>query len=534
MSSCYNNIDVFGSVSMSKYKNKRIPKRDYYSNVLLALGLSKFYIYYNNCRYLGNKQIDNQEMINKIIDNIIKSYEKHVNYLLSKYGKKLLIVEIGVIYDKLQSIHVANDQFLEDNNKLSSDKITDISYSAKAADLMARKSKLLLERVAIKDNSQSRLFVSNRDYKKMVILLYYYSLFIFYSKRSDLSKKYENGITSYYIIPGSLEPIITYNENQNNSKNENSVQFNYNPKINNIKNPKFENAFFNEKGISFEDYKKLMDILIDYSNVHKKTNLILKKDNFTKFVVNNFRIDEKKFKSTCIFSKNNVTVADDELYKNNSVVRLDTAPIIDIGAEFYIINKGIVWNSKNFWDNVHSIGMIPYSFEDDITKEAQKIIKKVSKLLEDDVNDILKKFNKNFDIKRNKKTKDIFKSKDLDDNEWDMIAIDHKEKIILDIEIKFVSTSLTESQLAKDMYKIGYDKKSYFHKFKKRIDIENRYMNEFLNFCSANRKYKIIRLMVMSKVTEFDTNSKKRNFSIIHFGGLEKELKEIYKNKKSF
>ena len=73
---------------------------------------------------------------------------------------------------------------------------------------------------------------------------------------------------------------------------------------------------------------------------------------------------------------------------------------------------------------VHSIGMIPYSSDDSITKETQKIIEKVSRIFENAVHDELKKFNKDFDIKRNKKTKDIFKSKKLDDNEWDMIAID--------------------------------------------------------------------------------------------------------------
>ena len=519
---------------MSKYKNKNIPSLDYYNNVLLALGLSKFYIYYNNCCYFGSKEINDQEIVNKKIDNIIKNYEDYVDYLLGKYDKNALIIEIGVIYDKLQSIHLVNDQFLEDNKKLSIDEINNISYPARAADLMARKSKLLLERIVIKDNKKNRLFVRNKDYKKLVILLYYYSLFIFYRTRSNLSKKYENGVTSYYIIPNSLEPIITYNKDQNNSKNENGVQFNYDSKINNIKNQKFENAFFNVKGITFENYKKLMDIIIEHLNTHKKTNLIIKKADFIKFVADNFTIDKEKFESTCVFSKKNVHVADDELYKNNSAVRLDTAPIIDTGVEFFIINKSAFMNSKNFWDNVHSIGMIPYSLDDDITKEAQKIIKRVSKLFENAVNDKLKKYNKNYDIKRNKKTKEIFASEELDDNEWDMIAIDHKEKVILDIEIKFVSTSLTESQLANDMHKIGYDHKSYFKKFEKRIDIENKYMADFLNFCSANKEYKIIRLMVISKVTEFDTNSKKRNFSIIHFGGLEKELKEIYKNKKSF
>ena len=399
---------------------------------------------------------------------------------------------------------------------------------------MARKSKLLLERITIKDNKGNRLFLSNSDYKKMIILLYYYSLFIFYSKRSELSKNYENGITSYYINPSSLKPIIPYNENQNNSKNENGIQFNYDSKISNVKNPRFESAFFKEKGISFEDYKKLIDSLIDYSNVKKRTNLLIKKDVFIKFVADNFTINESKFKSRCVFTKNNVIIADDELYKNNSIVRLDTAPIIDIGTEYYIINKGIVWNSKNFWDNVHSIGMIPYSFEDDITKEAQNIIERISKKFENAVYKEMKKYNKDFDIKQNIKTNDIFNKKDLEDNEWDMIAIDHKEKMIIDIEIKFISTSLTESQLSNDMKKIGYRQNNYFQKFEKRITIEKQYLDEFINFCDATNDYKIIRLMITSKITDFNIKSHKREFLIIHFDGIEKTLKAIYKDNKLF
>lgn len=515
---------------MSKYKNKIISSKNCYDNVLLTLGLSKFYIYYNNYYYFGNKEIDDQKLANTKIDNIIFNYNDFVNYLLNKYDRKVLILEIGIIYDKLQSIHLTNDLFLANNDKLSNKKIIDISYPAKAADLMARKSKLLLERVILNDNKKKSLFFSNRDYKKLILLLYYYSLFIFYRTKSNLSKEYENGITSYYINPSSLEPINTYNDNQNNSENDNKLQFNYDSKISNTKNLKFDKAFYDEKGISFTDYKQLMNVLIEYSNKRKKTNLLFKKDNFIKYIADNFCIDEEKFKSSCIFFKSNITISSNELYKNNSTIRLDTAPIIDIGAEYYIFNKGIVWNSKNFWDNVHSIGMIPYSSDDSITKEAKKIIEKVSRIFENAVHDELKKFNKDFDIKRNKKTKEIFKSKKLDDNEWDMIAIDHKAKIILDIEIKFVSTSLSEFQLANDLKKIGYKSKNYFQKFQKRISIERKYMKEFLSFCNASQKYKIIRLMVISKVTDFDMNSKKRDFTIIHFGRLEKYLKELYKD----
>ena len=85
---------------MSKYKNKIISSKNYYDNVLLTLGLSKFYIYYNNYYYFGNREIDDQKLANTKIDNIICNYNDFVNYLLNKYDRKVLILEIGIIYDK--------------------------------------------------------------------------------------------------------------------------------------------------------------------------------------------------------------------------------------------------------------------------------------------------------------------------------------------------------------------------------------------------------------------------------------------------
>ena len=57
---------------MSKFKYKKMHAKNikskdknmiYYDNVLLALGLSKTYILYNNYYYFGNKDISNQGQI---------------------------------------------------------------------------------------------------------------------------------------------------------------------------------------------------------------------------------------------------------------------------------------------------------------------------------------------------------------------------------------------------------------------------------------------------------------------------------------
>lgn len=157
------------------------------------------------------------------------------------------------------------------------------------------------------------------------------------------------------------------------------------------------------------------------------------------------------------------------------------------------------------------------------------IISEITLLFEKDIIKALYKINPQFNIYHNKKTKDIFKNRKLEENEWDIIAVDYNSKYIFDIEAKFLSTSMTESGLSNDLKKIvGNNEKSYKNKFEKRINIENDNMNDFLSFCNANNKYNIIHIMVTSKIVDLNIESNERQFLIIHYEGLEKYILSKY------
>lgn len=195
------------------------------------------------------------------------------------------------------------------------------------------------------------------------------------------------------------------------------------------------------------------------------------------------------------------------------------------------MNEGFLWNSINFWNNVYAIGLTPYisNEKDEILKSLNIIRKNISSAFENDIIKVLLKINKKMEIHHNKKSKNIFKNKNISNNEWDIIAIDYNIKQIYDIEAKFLSTSVTGSGLANDLKKIvGNSPDSYQNKFEKRIEIENSNMQDFLNFCNADINYKIILLMVVSKVVDLNSESLERKFIIVHYDGLEKYILEQF------
>lgn len=527
---------------MSKYKLKKIiPQKfslennnhDYYENVLVSLGLSKFYIRYNNYFYFGTNDITDQATIKLKFENLQNVYDSFLDKVYKKYSNETLILEFGIIYTKLQKIHLCNDEVLElgINDK---EKEKDISYPAKLADLMARKIKTLTEIAIIKNNNKFDFGFSNSDYKKFIILLYYYSVYSFYNSKSKLSQDYENGIVEFYIFPDSLEPICTIIPEQRNSVNENGLRFNYNSGIGSTTNKDFNNSFFEEKGITFDNYINLMDSIIKSLNKKGHINGKIQKIKFYNILKDSYPLmNIEKFKRECILTNNIFESTENNLYKNNCKHRLDTTPIIDSGSDYYILNEGFLWNSKNFWNNVHSIGLTPYIDinKDKILVSLESIINNITSLFETDIINIFLKINDKISIHHNKKTKDIFKSKNIQNNEWDIIAIDHGNKYIFDIEAKFLSTSMTESGLSNDLKKIvGDSHNSYKNKFEKRIDIENNNLKEFLSFCEADESYNIVHIMVTSKIVDLNIESIKRRFLIVHYEGLEKYILNRFYN----
>lgn len=465
----------------------------------------------------------------KITDEYYKIREK----LLRKYDCRILIDELSIIYSKLERIHLSNDKLLENVTNYN-EIIQDVSYTAKVTDIMSRKIKTLIEITIKRDNNKEDKILPNFIYKKFIILFYYYSIYIFYTSRSKLSKNYENGKTKLGINPNLINSILTYIPNINNfSEDEFIPRYNYNPhKILQI-NDEFDKTFLYERGITYSNFQKMLEYMRNNLSSKKMINEIIKKEKFIQKITERYNINLELFKKSCILSKNNI-VDENNIYKNNSKYRLDLSPIVDIGEDFYFLNSGIIFNSENYWNNVCTIGLKPYTSnsKDKILDEVDKIINNTSKIFEKDIIKRLMEVNNKFDIKRNVKARTIFKDKKLDDNEWDVIAIDHNRKIIFDIEAKFMTTSMTESGLSNDLEKIvSNDARSYTNKFEKRIKIEKERLNDFLIFCNADNNYKIVHIMVTSKSVDLNVESDKRNFIITNYGNLKKYIINNYYEK---
>lgn len=526
---------------MSKYLRKMKLKKmrkiiindrifNYYEDTLIALGLNKKYIVKHNYFFFGDKELEDQDIINGKFIEIENTFTNFFDNIIDKYNTETLVFELGSLYTKLQKIYLDNDELLIQNNKM--DNIADISYASRTADLMRRKLKNLIEIVILKDNKKMDFGLKNSNYKKFVLLLYYHSLYIFYRVRSNFSKEYENGITEFMIRPKDSNCITTYIKD-NIEKNDNKVHYNYNPKIDFKIDKDFNEAFLTNKGILFSDYIDLMNELIkllDTKSVYNAKLNIKKFDDYIKKAFPNINIEN--FNTNCILRKNSFEHDENNLYKNTCKHRIDTTPIIALDNDNYIINKGFLWYSKNFWNNVQLLGLKPYidKEKDRILESAEKIVKKISSNFEEDIIKILQKIYSDIVVFHGKKSKDIFKNKKVDENEWDIIAIDHKKKYIFDVEAKYITTSMTESTLSNDLKKIiGNQQDSYKNKFEKRLKIEEENLKEFLTFCEADETYKIVHVMVVSKIVNLDIVSNNREFIIINYSDLEEYIKENIK-----
>lgn len=157
---------------MSKYRKHKLKLKkilhskgytNYYDCVLTQLGLSSFFIRYNNYCYFGLDDLSNQTIIHDKFSHIIKKFEKFLNYLYKKYSVSTLVLEFGIVYSKLQEIHLKNDEVL--GKYIFNDNILEVSYLVKAADIMARKIKNITELVILKDNHRFDFGLSKKYHK---------------------------------------------------------------------------------------------------------------------------------------------------------------------------------------------------------------------------------------------------------------------------------------------------------------------------------------------------------------------------------
>lgn len=499
----------------------------YSENVLISLGLDEDYIIKNNYLFFGKDDLEDQELIKEKFLKIEEEFKNFFNVISKKYNMKALVFEFSNVYTKLLDISLNNDNCLMKADDLNTN---DISYTARASELMRRKIKYLIEMIILRNNKIGRSNFTNKDYKKFIILLYYHSIYIFYTKRSELSHNLENSITDFVIYPKELNCIITYIRDKAN-ENDNEVHYNFQPNENFVIDDEFNNAFLEAKGILFEDYLVLSDNLIGAFENKKINNVTFTKDTLTSMIKSLFpNMNMNKFYKECVLTKDSFEYDENNLYKNTCKHRLDTTPVVLLEDDCYFINKGFISSSKQFWCNVCLLGLKPYydNNADAILKSVEKIVIDYSDKFEDAVAEIIMKVYPNVILHQGVKTHQIFKGRNLDDNEWDIIAIEHNKKCIFDIEVKYVTTSMTESSLANDLKKFVGEGKNYQEKFEKRISYEKMYSDDFFKYCEADNSYKIIRIMVTSKIMDLDTTSSEREFVVIDYKKLNEFIKRDF------
>ena len=262
----------------------------YCNNALLALGLTENFILFNNHYFFGFKDIDDQ-----------------------------VVIGLGGIYSKLEQIRIMNSNLkLEQIN--GAEQIKDISYPCSVADLMGRKIKYIIETTILRDNRKSYPFsFNNYDYKRFIILLYYHSIFTFYYSREHLSKDYENGVADFYIFPNDLEPICTLIQNQVNSTSKTNSFINYDSGIGNTTNAEFNEAFYCEKGISFDNFNNLMKGFIESSDKKNLTKSKISKEQLDLILLETYpNINLDTFHKECILNKFNI-----EYDEENLIVSID-------------------------------------------------------------------------------------------------------------------------------------------------------------------------------------------------------------------
>lgn len=488
----------------------------------------KSYIIKCNFKYFGKKNLNDQEIIKEKLIKAEGEFQDYLKLIIKKYSMRTLLFELGNIYSKLLDISLNNDKILLEKRNIE---IDDISYASRASTLMSRKLKTAMETVIIENNKSGKFYLTNSDYKMFIVLLQYHSIYIFYNSRTNLSKSFENGITEFAIFPNELDSIVTFIKGSKESDTD--VHYNYEPKEEFKIGEKFNKVFLSDKGILFEDYINLLDNLIKYLKIKKKNSMIFNAELFQEYLQKNFLdIDLNKFLKHCILKSDSFEYDKDNIYKNTCKHRLDTVPIIQLDESHYFMNRGILENSKQFWCNVQYLGLTPYTFpnikNDVILKEVNVIVERITTKFENDIVEKLKEIYPEIIYFQNRKTKHIFKEKKLDDNEWDIIAINHDKKYIFDIEAKYVTSSMTESSLASDLEKFVGKNRNYQEKFEKRINIENENINDFLSFCGANNEYKVIHIMVTSKHIDLDVNLDKRRFAVISFRKLKEYISKYY------
>lgn len=494
-----------------------------YSNDLLgSLHISPIYRRFLNSKIFGYADILDQKIINNKINDWGNMFESFFEYLINKYNVKYMIKSLGIIYSNTERIAYEVRENKANITNICDDVITDLDYNGNAAELMSREIKILMERTILRNNKLGvKSLFSNKDYKKFLTYQFNWSIMSFYSSRNNISK---TGIKiEIQIYPFRKDTINTGTFIEGTCKNNNLSRQNYNPKLFPNISEEFNQAFKLEKQLSFSTFDTMLNTFLNYFNNRKNRILLIPLEKFEKIIRKNYKkINLEKFISNNCLSNMNINVEYRNIYKSKHKYRLDTVPFILIDNEILII-KGVIHNSLYYWRNVYNQGIIPYNDKDLITSAAKIANNIISEKMVKDTELIFKKQNNRTytNVKYNK----IFGNQPIDYGDFDIISINDEKKILFNIEVKYIGTSMTGSELETDLYAF-YSEKGHAFKCNRRNQFMLHNKSTFLKHFDA-LEYKIVNLMLISKPMEVKIRDDKYNFETVYYFGLEEYIKLV-------
>ncbi len=498
-------------------------KKIFYSNDILgSLHISPIYRRFLNCKIFGYDDILEQDIINDKINDWGNNFESFFEHLINKYNVKYMIKSLGIIYSNTEKIAFEVRENKVNVTNVCDDVIIDLDYNGNAAELMSRGIKILMERTILRNNKiGAKSLFSNKDYKKFLAYQFNWSIIGFYSSRNGISKA---GIRSeIQIYPFRKDTINTSTFIEGTCQNKNLSRQNYNPKLFPNISEQFNQAFKLEKQLDFSTFDIMLNTFLNYFNNRKNRILLISLEKFKKIIQENYKgINLKKFISNNCLSNMNINVEYRNIYKSKHKYRLDTLPFILIDNEVLII-KGLIRNSLYYWRNVYNQGIIPYNDNDLITAATEKVNYIISEKMVKDIELIFK--NKSNRTYTNVKYNNIFGNQPINYGDFDLVSINDSKKIIFNIEVKYIGTSMTGSELETDLYAF-YSKKGHAFKCNRRNQFMLNNISMFLKYFNAT-EYKIYNLMVISKPMEVKVKDDRYNFETIHYSRLEDYIKLV-------
>lgn len=492
----------------------------YTKDILGAFHISKIYRRFFNMKMFGPDNITDQIVIQDNIKKWGNESESFYNFLIKKYHINYLLKSFGLIYSKCYDLSYDIRNVKTSLEEFPEDIILDINYTGIAAELMSKSLKFLLERI-IKENNTSgkKMYLSNKDYNSFLTYLLNWSLLGFYNSRNSLSKTSVK--TKIYIYPIETATINSEINITGTCTNENMTRTNYNPGLFNEISDDFNNAFKKQRGLYFSEYDNFLSNFLKYFKRSKSNIVELSYEEFQTYLKNviiTFEF-EKIIRENCLTIDDMDKVDPKHIYKSVNKNRMDIKPFIIINDKVLCI-KGLIHNSLQIWRNVYNQGMLPYGSKDLITTEVEKLNLLISEKFLTDVIKIFKDMG--CITHKNVEYGNIFSRQPINYGDYDVIAINKEQKVVYNVEVKYIGTSLTASGLENDLYDY-YKKNGHAYKCNRRNSLLLDNKKLFLEYFDIPN-YELRNIMVISKPLDVKIKDEDYNFITLCYSMLKKYL----------